>query len=285
MIAIGNHPPPPIQNQAAPTFLTKDELIKKIALPILLEIGISIAICVVVGCFAATTAGIGLMVSVLVIQCAVSAFFRCVGAFAAHDAAKKGPGHKILAAIAEAMEWTAPLSFVAGSGHNAQILIHEGGHALAASLVYTNARPTVKIIPPLGGWTEYYPHSGLTALGNKLGAKGSEFLVVASGPRTTLCLSAAAYASGLLLRQKHSTLSKYLMTWGAFDFINHIFYAFTAFFTSPANRSHDFVHLSLLGLHPTIAIARMIAIPVLLNLGINGLQKKPHPFKLVPRLT
>lgn len=60
-------------------------------------------------------------------------------------------------------------------------LVHEMGHAIAARLFYSNARPKITIFPFLGGKTAYIP-SGLTALERSLGKKrrGSDYCSWAS---------------------------------------------------------------------------------------------------------
>jgi hypothetical protein len=256
---------------------TKDALIQKVVLSILTELAVSLVLVAVVCCFTASTGGIGLVITSLVIQCAAATIFRSLGAIAAYHAAKypDKPCHKFLKAIAEATEWGSAANFLLGSGTNAQTLIHESGHFLAASSLYQNANASIHILPFQGGYT-HFSRSSLSAFGNRLGSQRSSIFVTAAGASAALSVSAGVLTAGLLLRKKNPVLAKYLIVWGTFDFIKHILYALSAFYTSSIEKGHDFVQLSLLGLHPTVAIARMIAIPILIHLGFTVFSLVSH---------
>lgn len=253
------------------------DIVKKIAISCLKELAISLALGVVVAMFVPFAGGITLMVSAALVQVAVSAFFHGLGAYASNKIAEGGTNLKHFERILSVCEWITGVNFAIFTGFNAQTLIHESGHAMAALSVYKRARPAIEVYPFLGGITQFYKTS-LTAFGKKLGPVAATCLIIASGPGFTLLISSVLFAIGLALKEKYPQFGKYLIAWGIIDFLNHAHYAYSALHADPSNLSHDFVHLAIFGLNPVTAAIGILAIPVIITIGVHCWQsRKPDP--------
>jgi len=242
------------------------DIVKNIALRCLKELAISLSSGIVVALFVASPGGIVFIFSASAVQLAVSVFFQSLGAFAAYKAAQRNENLECYEKTVSVCEWITGSNFALLTGYNAQTLIHESGHALASLLVYKNPRPLIEIYPFVGGITQFYKTS-LSMFGKKIGPAAATCLVVASGPGLTLLISSALLSIGIALKEKYPQLGKYLITWSILDFFNHAFYAYTALRADQWNLSHDFVHLSIFGLHPVAATVGIAAIPVVIALG------------------
>ncbi len=244
---------------------TKEQLVKKVALACLAELAVSIALGAAVCCFVATPAGVSLMLSALAIQFAVHAVLRTISAAAYYKAhQRKDP---LLFGTAAATRALPSLGFASLTGYNAQSLIHESGHALAAKAVYSPANPRIEIFPYQGAVT-HFSAKKLTPLGKFLGISKSALFVSAFGPGLSLLVSSIWLSLGMAWRKKHPALAMHLTAYGVFDFISHGAYAASTYWSCPKDLSHDFVHLAHLGVHPMRAIAGMAAVPLLI--AVNG---------------
>ncbi|MGB7978100.1 MAG: hypothetical protein WCF19_02940 [Chlamydiales bacterium] len=244
----------PVSLQIEPS---PNSVILKVALPCLKELAVALCIGLAVSFFVAP-AEAPILIVAAVIQLIANAFFRFVQAFAL----PKTPFEW----IGSLSEWMTGLNFAVLTGYNAQHLIHESGHAMASMLMYKKAQPWIQIYPFTGGLTEF-SKTGLTALGKKLGSSAVTCLMVASGPGLTLLLSAILLSIGLSIKEQYPQLGKTLISWALIDFLGHAHYAYSALKADPWNLSHDFVHLSIFGLHPMTATIGIIAIPIVILLG------------------
>lgn len=170
--------------------------------------------------------------------------------------------------FASICEWGRAASFALFTGCNAQFLIHETGHFLAALFLYKNCSPSIAIMPFSGGVT-FRRKAPLSLLGKKLGPAAVGILWTASGPVCALLVSAALLAASQAIKEQYPQLSKYLLCWSAIDFLNHARYAFSALKADPTNHIHDFARLASMGLHPIAAAVAILAIPMIIMAGIN----------------
>ncbi len=242
------------------------DIVQKIALKCLKEFAAATAAGLLISCFVGLPSGMTLLITATLVQFAVSIFFHSLGAYASYKASEGGINQIHYERAVSACEMITGSNFALFTGYNAQTLVHETGHALAALLIYKRPRPLIEIYPFIGGITQFYKTS-LSDFGKKIGPAASTCLVVASGPGLTLLISSVLLAVGVALREKYPQLSKYLIAWSILDFVNHAFYAYTALHAEPWNLSHDFVHLSIFGLHPVTATVGLIAIPIVIALG------------------
>lgn len=161
-------------------------------------------------------------------------------------------------------EWMTGANFALCTGFNTQNLIHEIGHAIAALSVYKNPRPVIEMIP-FGKSITHLQKSALNNFGKMIGPAAATCIKVASGPLLALSVSTAIFAMGLALKNTHPILAKYLVTWGLVDFCNLSEYAYSALAAAPSDFGHDFVHLKIFGLNPTVAVIAIVAIPILIT--------------------
>lgn len=258
------------------------DVIKNIALICLKEFALSLTLGVALACFIPTPAGIAILVSATFIQMTVSVFFHSLGAYAAYNISRHGPNLAQFEKIQNGCEWITGTNFAMLTGFNTQMLIHETGHTLASLFSYRNPRPQIQIHPFMGGTTQFYKTS-LTAFGKKIGPVATTCFVIASGPAFTLLISSVILAIGVAIKERYPQFGKYLICWGMIDFINHANYAFSALRADPAKSfSHDFVHLSIFGLHPIVATIGIIAIPIVITLGVNWWQAQKATDKYCP---
>ncbi|MES2273949.1 MAG: hypothetical protein V4487_07135 [Chlamydiota bacterium] len=252
------------------------QIVKKIALACFAELALSLVLTAVVAAFVATPTGITVLLGAVIVQFAVGAFFRSLGAFAEFKAGQPGSNRAKWEFLNEASSWICGGNFAFFSGSNAQTIIHEKGHELAAKLLYKNSNPIIQINPFEGGYTEYSVQT-LTPFGKKLGESRSTFLTVASGPALTLAVSSLCFSIGMIIKETKPSLSKYLLSLGALDFFSHALYALSAIGLSKKKLANDFVHLSLFGIHPIAAAIIITATPILLGLGITHLKNQTPP--------
>lgn len=234
--------------------------IKQIAALCFYQLTASLAIGALVSCFVTTPTGISLILSAICVQLCATVFFQILDAFPAPDESNKE------LALTALTEWAPPSAFSILTGINAQVLIHETGHSLAALAIYKRARPHIEVFPFMGGWTKYYKRA-LTPLGKILGRSTANIFVIASGPGLTLLVSSILMAVGLAIKKTYPHLSKTLICWCLIDCLNHAQYAYSALSASPSDLSHDFLHLWIMGLHPVAATIGILAIPLLIFTG------------------
>ena len=258
--------------------LTSTEIVGKVARKCLKELAISMTISAFVVIFVPVSIGTVTILSAVILQFVVSLFFHSLGAFAACRAAKAGPA--VLNQVVAACEWWTGENFAFFTGVNAQMLVHEMGHAIATLSLYKNPRPRVELMPFEGGLTTYY--KALGALGKKIGPVATTIAVTASGPAFTLLVSAIILAVGLAIRAKHPHISKYFISWGVLDFLNHARYAYSTINADPFNLAHDFAHLSILGINPVVATIAILAIPIVITIGMQWWQSRQPKERPLP---
>jgi len=141
-----------------------------------------------------------------------------------------------------------------------ETLIHELGHALAATNLYKNARVFIEIYPFEGGTTSY-SISHLNSLGCIIGKTQARFFTTISGPLLSLVFSSILLKASTQIKKDTPQLSYYLESSALMNFYTNANYAFSAL-KAPLELSHDFVYLSAVGIHPLVATIIIIAIPI-----------------------
>ena len=251
------------------------DCVKNVAVALLKELVVCVPLGLAVASLVQTASGVSLITGAMLVQIAVSLVFHSLATLISQK--KKGRAEETLSLF----QWITGFNVAIFTGCNAQTLLHESGHALAALCVYKNGRPRIEIYPFVGGITRYYKGS-LTPFGKKIGAAASTCLITASGPAITLLVSLTLFTIGLAIQKTHPRLAKYLVSWGVVDFIEHAGYACSAMREKPSKLSHDFVHLSLFGLHPIAASVAIVAIPALIWVGITWYQQEKPATPLLP---
>ncbi len=257
------------------------DIVTAVAAKVLKEFALAIGFGAIVACFIATPSGLMFMMSASIVQLAVSSFFHALGAYASYKALDKDQSH--YEKMASFCEWITGTNFGIFTGFNTQTVIHESGHALASMLIYKRPRPLIEVHPFVGGQTQFYK-TALTPLGQKLGPAASTCFVVAAGPGLTLLVSAVLLAIGIALLDHDPEVGKYLIAWSGIDFIHHAIYAYSALGAEQWNLSHDFVHLSIFGLHPIVASIGILAIPVIISLAMYWGNGPPTEIPAAPYL-
>jgi hypothetical protein len=250
--------PSPIQPSSEPS---KDLqiLIQEVVKRSLIELSVSLCIGTTVFFFTATPLQGTLIFAAIAIQTLFNLALRLAKTIAVQD-----KQFKESAWIASSCSYLCPTAFGYLTAINAQILLHEAGHALAANCVFQNAHPKIAITPCLCGLTKFST-THLTWLGEKLGRKSAMLFVTFMGPACSLLVSSIAIAVGIAVRGRFPELGQYLMSVGKGDFFAHSFYAFTALMPGPPHSAHDYVRFRLHGIHPLFAAIVMTTIPLLVS--------------------
>lgn len=147
-------------------------------------------------------------------------------------------------------------------------LIHECGHLIASSLLFTNSHPTIRL-HLLGGIT-YYEDSPLSSVGSKIGFDNSIVLRAASGSIISVIVSLAYLITHHQIKHHHPEISRYLICMIVFTLIHHIWYALSTFYQTsdnPMYSRHDFINLSAHGIHPLISVIAILAVPLTYQIG------------------
>ncbi len=161
-----------------------------------------------------------------------------------------------------------PLNFAMVDINTRGLLVHEGGHCIAASVLYQNAKPLIKIYPapkrgnPLWFFTgeANWSNKEMTTLGQTLGRKNSHLIAAGAGTGCALISIIAMLTLSHKNKQKHPERSRYLLASAIATTVQHIFYALSAFWQKSKN--HDFRTLWEGGVHPLVSVA-FLALPLL----------------------
>jgi hypothetical protein len=160
------------------------------------------------------------------------------------------------------VEWAAPLNVSLISLATKDVVIHEMGHAAAATLVYEKARPKISVEPFLGGHTSYFAGK-LTKFGQQIGKTCSKAFVAAAGPALGIVSSTIDIGIAHQVAKKKPRLARYLNIMASVNIVNHLSYAASALLEgSKKMAGHDFICLWKLGVHPAISMGVMTALPL-----------------------
>jgi hypothetical protein len=149
------------------------------------------------------------------------------------------------------------------------ILTHESGHALAANLLFKEAKTQI-VINGYGQGSCSYFHSPtkLTQLGSWFGYTRSLAFISAAGPLASLFTSCVLMSCSHFLPNQHKKLKTHLDMMSLQSIVQNIFYSLSSFFLTPSN-SHDFISIQRLsGIHPLICTSVIILVPLLIKTGL-----------------
>lgn len=148
-----------------------------------------------------------------------------------------------------------------------QVLVHEGGHYLAAILLLKNSTPSITIEPwKLGGFTRFYATGKATVLGEKLSAPTIKAIISGAGAGFGTLLSCGDLFMAFLLRKSHPEISHQLTACAVMGIAQNCLYAISAFWEN--SPGHDFVHLMSLGIHPLVCVTAFVALPAAFKLSL-----------------
>ncbi len=257
----------------------KKLIIKQIAIATLKELIISLAFTGAACLFVATPA-IPTLLATTIAVIAMNILIRTLtGAlvYDMHRMKKQGLApSKELQACHDLLQYLCPISFTILDTTTRAVLIHEGGHALAASLLYQNARPTIEIFPLKGGVTTYWPRM-LSNLGLYFGSKKADLIISAAGPAAGILTATIDLGLAHCVRKKHPELHRYLVCTAAMNIFQHSIYALSAFFETNPFSGHDFFHLwKGGGIHPIVSVISMVALPLILRATLFGIDYCRH---------
>lgn len=237
-------------------------LAKKVALASLKELAISLSF-TAIACAFVPTPVTAIVLAITAVAIAVfNTLIRIAQAYCTYKQHQKN--NPVYKKVAKVLQFLCPLSFGVLDVTTRQVLAHEAGHAIAASIVYNNARPRIQLKPFEGGVTRYYPQE-LSAAGTAIGANASRMVVAAAGPFFGIALATADLVLAHKIRKSHPMLRKYLIISAIMNIGQHIFYALSSFWTATNTSGHDFLKLASGGFHPAAAVATMIAIPLIIK--------------------
>lgn len=253
----------PVQSPATSPQTELQSLIKDVAKRCLIELAVSLAIGTTAAFF--TTSSLHQMVicAAISVQTVSNAALRLADALAS-----KMPECKETQWIHSASRYLCTTMFAYLTAFNAQILIHESGHALAATWLFQDANPEITFTPYLGGITRF-SKTHLSSWGEKIGKSNAILVATLMGPACSLLVSAVAIAVGYASKGKFPELGYYLIGVGNGDFVAHSAYAMAALSSSPSSQAHDYVRLKTFGIHPIASTIAILAIPILIDRAFN----------------
>lgn len=234
--------------------------IKDVVMRCLIEFAATAALAAFCCHFVATPAAVTTIAIGLAVQTVVNVILRITTNYFEHFY-QATPEYKIPSAI----KWLHACSFALGSAYNAQIIVHEIGHATAIHALLKNAQPTMTLFPFARGLTGGHGVRQITWLGKKIGPQNIHPAVAGAGPFLSLAFSAFLLRSGLMRRETSPEISRLLIVSALIDFLKHTLYASSAMKAHLTNFSHDFVALwQLGGIHPIAAAVTIAAVPILM---------------------
>lgn len=264
-----------------------NQLIKSIALTTLKELAAGLALTVVASFFVSSPAGtLALIISAIAIA-AINLLLRTMAAtvyltckvYEVNTTVDK-LRNSAAAFFCDFVEWIAPINFSALNTTTRDVLVHEVGHAAAASVLYTKPRPKIEIFPFNGGVTRFFI-TPLTKIGVYFGDRNARLIVAGAGPATAVFASTIDFGIAHQCRKSNPRLSRYLNIMAGMNLFNHLAYAYSALSAvSKKIPGHDFVVLWGGGIHPYISMTTMIALPLIVKTGLFLVEKCSQPAKL-----
>lgn len=252
----------------------KKELIQNVAYNSLKEIGVTFLYASTSACFAVSAASVATFFAIGAIVCLANSILRygSVSTDLALFALRNNQSKK---AIEEKEEWETLKSdrswlraviFSAYDSCTRDLLIHEGGHFLAANAVYLKSRAIIVLnFFGCGGYTEYTPWK-LTKFGKWLEPNHSHLFVTAAGPGLATIFSAINIGIAHKCQKTNPELSRYLNLMAILSIANHVMYALSAYFIN--FNGHDFVELALGGISPIASAVSIVALPLIVKVGL-----------------
>lgn len=246
------------------------KIVQNVAMSSLKEFAIAMAFAAITCTFVATPAGASVLVITALAVVAFNTLARTLGGgctYALHHIDNKNSfRYRFCKSTETVCNYLAPISFSILDSTTRDVVIHEAGHAAAASLLYKGAKPQITVMPLQGGMTSYWVN-GLTKIGRFFGEKGSRLIVAGAGPAAAVLADTIQIGVAHVVKKSHPTLSRYLKITAIFSLIGHTLYAFSAF-TATKIVGHDFAVLWAGGIHPMVSIVTMVGLPIIVKLGL-----------------
>ncbi|MBS4171018.1 hypothetical protein [Neochlamydia sp. AcF95] len=265
----------PIQKNYNPCQALKTALIKEIVKKSLLELSIALSFTGLACLFVATPLGMATLLLSTIASLAITTLLRLVRAYCIFRLfqLKHSTSGKALEKKAQLTSWLGFINTLIPTAfrqlvdaNTREVIVHEGGHALAAKILIKNPLVSISITPFDGGHTTYYVRS-LTTIGQYIGRANAEVLIIAAGPALAILAATAGYSASLALNKSHPELSRYLKTATLSTISQHFLYALSALWTTTPIQAHDFVNLMAAGLSPIVAAISIVALPILIRVG------------------
>lgn len=246
------------------------EIFKKVAILSVKEAAVAACFAGVSYFFVATTA-LPTLLTLAVTMLAINTLLSSVNGGLTYLRLHRCPQGKInylLGKVITVLDWIAPLQFAKFDDITRNTLVHEGGHALAAGVLFKNARPSISLTLDGGGATSYYIKE-LSWLGNQIGKLNSKIIIAAAGPFLEIVTATAMIGCAYRVREKNPELRRYLLCSAIMSIFNSVKYALSALSNVKFNPAHDFMYLWKIGtIHPVVSAVSMIALPALVQLGL-----------------
>lgn len=253
----------------------KGKLIKEIVKKTFIELAVSLLFVGAACFFVATPIGMITLLVCAVAAIAINVLIRSIGAYCMYrllqlknETSVKAQEKKILfEKMFNFMNYMAPITFsTLVDDQTRELIVHEGGHALAANILIKDPRAQITIDPMKGGKTTYYV-GALTKVGEFFGRANSKLIIAAAGPALSVITATIGFGASLALRKSNPELSRYLQVVSIGSIAQNVFYAFSALWTAVSQKGHDFLQLMAGGLHPIAAVVSIVALPILVRLG------------------
>lgn len=253
----------------------KNMLIKEVAKKSLIELAISLAFSGIACFFVATPMGMATLLICAVTAAALNAIFRSVGACCKYrifqlknDPSEEAQKEKAYyQKILKFFQYIAPLTFSGLVDTNTRdLLIHEGGHALAANILIKNPNTHITVYPLKGGQTSYRM-GALSKIGEFFGRAKSKLIIAAAGPALAVVTATIGFGTSLAISKSNPELSRYMKVAAITSIANHVLYALSALWTSVTQKGHDFIQLWAGGIHPIVSAISIIALPIIVGIG------------------
>lgn len=158
-------------------------------------------------------------------------------------------------------------------------LVHECGHAIAASILFENSNSKIEIYPFQGGLHSFKARY-LSPWGEMFGRQRSLTIVTAAGPIFAIFEATFFVAASHLVKDSHPQLRVYLLQMSFQRICKHVAYALSALMREARkSKNHDFYQLwQRAGIHPLAAATMMIAIPLFTQLALWKWDAMHHEF-------
>lgn len=263
------------QERINPFKQLKTKLIKEIAKKSLLELAIALLFTGAACFFVATPIGMATLLTASVVAVAINILLRSTCAYLKYRICQLSMDpsfamrrkKELMEKVLKVLNYFMPITFATVvDTHTRDLLVHEGGHALAASLLIKNSGARVSITPHQGGSTSYRL-GALTNIGEFFGRAKSKLIIAAAGPALAVVTSTVGLGISLAVRKSHPELSRYLKVSAIVSIAEHALYALSAFWTSATQKGHDFLQLMAGGVHPAVSVVSIIALPIIVRLG------------------
>ncbi|WP_059061190.1 hypothetical protein [Candidatus Protochlamydia naegleriophila] len=242
----------------------RNKLIQEVALSTLKDIAAS---CVITGvtCYFVATSAIPTLLIGAISMIAMNLVLRSLSAGTLWMIYHEREHNPLLLFAYQLSQCMCPISFSILESMTTSVVIHEAGHALAATAVYNNSHASIEIFPFLGGVTRYY-EGALTKFGEHLGPRASRLFVNAAGPLAGILAASCEIGLSHYVKEDHPQLSLYLLSMGVMTVAQHVMYALSALSQELPSPGHDFVGLwKVGGIHPLTSVVCMLALPLLVK--------------------